>query len=223
MPSSFRIARQLLSRLENELTGQIIAAGFHVDIPPERRTQAHQAAEVLNEDVYAKFPFIAGAHRIASNRAELVLNRTWRPALEITGASYIPLRMPATCCDLSPPSSFSLRLPPTANAPGGPRKISSACWKPPSLWRQRTLRAGTVGGGWNAPALSPRFVATIDSASRLFFGKPAMYMGEGGSIPFMGMLGTKFPEAQFWSREFSVRTLMRTAPMNSFTFRPPGD
>ena len=29
------------------------------------------------------------------------------------------------------------------------------------------------------------------------FGAPARAMGEGGSIPFMGMLGDRFPEAQF--------------------------
>ena len=29
-----------------------------------------------------------------------------------------------------------------------------------------------------------------------YFGRPAAYMGEGGTIPFMGMLGAKFPDAQ---------------------------
>ena len=36
-----------------------------------------------------------------------------------------------------------------------------------------------------------------DEASQAYFGKPAMYMGEGGTIPFMAMLGEQFPDAQF--------------------------
>ena len=34
-------------------------------------------------------------------------------------------------------------------------------------------------------------------ASEAAFGAPPAYMGEGGSIPFMAMLGEKFPQAQF--------------------------
>ena len=37
----------------------------------------------------------------------------------------------------------------------------------------------------------------MQQASREFFGKPAMFMGMGGTIPFMAMLGEFFPEAQF--------------------------
>jgi len=38
---------------------------------------------------------------------------------------------------------------------------------------------------------------SMQKASDAFFGKPSMYMGTGGTIPFMGMLGERFPEAQF--------------------------
>jgi hypothetical protein len=51
--------------------------------------------------------------------------------------------------------------------------------------------------GWNAPALAPWLEASVDGASREFFRAPPAYNGEGGSIPFMGMLGEKFPGAQF--------------------------
>jgi acetylornithine deacetylase/succinyl-diaminopimelate desuccinylase-like protein len=34
-------------------------------------------------------------------------------------------------------------------------------------------------------------------ASTEHFGQPSRTFGEGGSIPFMGMLGKMFPEAQF--------------------------
>ena len=52
-------------------------------------------------------------------------------------------------------------------------------------------------GGWNAPETAPWLAESMQAASREFFGRDAMYMGTGGSIPFMGMLGQKFPGTQF--------------------------
>jgi acetylornithine deacetylase/succinyl-diaminopimelate desuccinylase-like protein len=51
--------------------------------------------------------------------------------------------------------------------------------------------------GWNAPPLAPWLEASLDKASTAAFGKPVAYQGEGGSIPFMAMLGKKFPDTQF--------------------------
>lgn len=198
VPSSFRVARQLLSRLENELTGEIIVANFHVDIPNERRVQAQQAAEVLGDDVHAKFPFAAGAGPIASNGAELVLNRTWRPALEVTGASGLPpLENAGNVLRPFTHLKLSLRLPPTADARAAVGNLRSLLEADPPYGVRVHFEPEQSANGWNAPPLSARLSESIDSASRLFFGKPAVYMGEGGSIPFMGMLGRRFPEAQF--------------------------
>jgi acetylornithine deacetylase/succinyl-diaminopimelate desuccinylase-like protein len=54
-----------------------------------------------------------------------------------------------------------------------------------------------AAAGWNAPQLAPWLEKSLHDASTAFFGKPSMYMGEGGTIPFMAMLGEKFPNAQF--------------------------
>ena len=91
VPSSFRIARQLLSRLEDETTGQIRPRDFHVDIPPARVQQARDVAKELGRDVIAKFPFVPGMHPVTDDATELLLNNTWRPALAITGAAGLPL------------------------------------------------------------------------------------------------------------------------------------
>ena len=198
VPSSFRIARQLLSRLENELTGELISPDFHVEIPAERIEQARRAAEILQEGVYTKFPFAPGAHPVSDDRTQLVLNRTWRPALEVTGASGIPpsenagnVLRPFTTLKLS------LRLPPTANAQAGLERLKSLLEADPPYGVGVRFEAEQSASGWNAPPLSQRLRDSIDAASTLYFGEPAMYMGEGGSIPFMGMLGRQFPDAQF--------------------------
>ncbi len=57
--------------------------------------------------------------------------------------------------------------------------------------------SSSSAAGWNAPALAPWLEQSLARASEAAFGAPPAYMGEGGSIPFMAMLGEKFPQAQF--------------------------
>src|SRR5690606_22058879 len=115
-PSSFRVLRALLGRLEDESTGAIKPPAFHAEIPEERRRQAQAAAAALGKEVYAKFPFVPGMRPAVSDLTELILNRTWRPALAVTGVDGVPpleaagnVLRPATALKLS------LRLPPTVD------------------------------------------------------------------------------------------------------------
>ena len=198
VPSSFRIIRELLSRIEDETTGRILVDGMHVEIPAERLKQAGKVAEVLGDEVYSKFPFLDGMVPMSDDLTELVLNRTWRPALSITGADGLPALSSAGNV-LRPYTSvkLSLRLPPTLDGKRGGELLQDALLKNPPYGAQVSLHLEKASTGWNAPALAPWLEAAIDQASQDFFGKPAMYMGEGGTIPFMGMLGEKFPGAQF--------------------------
>ncbi len=198
VPSSFRILRELLSRIEDEATGRILVEGMHAEIPAERLEQAAKVAEVLGTGVYDKFPFLPGMTPMADDLTELVLNRTWRPALSITGADGLPALSSAGNV-LRPGTSLklSLRLPPTLDGKRGGELLQQVLLKDPPHGAQVTLSLEKASTGWNAPALSPWLSGALDQASEEFFGKPAMYMGEGGTIPFMGMLGEKFPGAQF--------------------------
>ncbi|HZH43708.1 MAG TPA: M20 family metallopeptidase [Lysobacter sp.] len=198
VPSSFRLLRQLLSRLEDEATGRILVDGLHVEVPAERVEQAREAAKVLGSAIYDKFPFLPGMTPMHDDLAELVLNRTWRPALSITGADGIPPLSSAGNV-LRPYTSvkLSLRLPPTLDGKRAGEILREVLLRDPPNGAQVTLDLEKASTGWNAPALSPWLSNAIDQASREFYGKPAVYMGEGGTIPFMGMLGEKFPGAQF--------------------------
>ena len=86
VPSSFRLLRLLLARIEDAVDGRVTAPEFHVDIPQARRQQAQLAAKVLGDEVWTKFPFAAGMRPVDMDPAELILNRTWRPALVVTDA-----------------------------------------------------------------------------------------------------------------------------------------
>ncbi len=198
VPDSFRIARELLSRLEDPASGKILPSELYADIPAERIEQARQCAEVLGEEVYSKFPWIEGMQPVDSDPVELILNRTWRPQLAITGAGGLPALADAGNV-LRPGTSLklSLRLPPTVDGGevgGSVKKLLED--NPPHGARVR-FELEKDGNGWNAPALAPWLGEAVAEASRQAFGTEAAYMGEGGSIPFMGMLGEKFPDAQF--------------------------
>ena len=198
VPSSFRLLRQLLSRIEDENTGRIILEGLHVEVPAERLEQAKEAARVLDTAIFDKFPLLAGMKPMSDDLTELVLNRTWRPALSVTGVDGMPPLSSAGNV-LRPHTSvkLSLRLPPTLEGKKAGDLLKQTLEADPPNGAKVTLELEKASTGWNAPAMSSWLSNAIDTASQEFFGAPAMYMGEGGTIPFMGMLGEKFPGAQF--------------------------
>ena len=197
VPSSFRIARQLLSRIEDPATGEIVLDELKVEIPADRVAQAKAQAEVMGTTVYDRFPFVDGGGPAVSDPVELLLNRTWRSALEITAAGGIPdlgaggaVHRPSTTLRLS------VRLPPTVPADEASRALRRILEADPPHGAKVSVSAHGQTG-WSAPPLADWVSDVLGEASRAWFGPPAVAMGEGGSIPFMGMLGEMFPAAQF--------------------------
>jgi acetylornithine deacetylase/succinyl-diaminopimelate desuccinylase-like protein len=198
VPSSFRILRSLLSRLEDETSGEIRPAELHVVIPPERATQAEVAARALGQEVFARFPFVPGMQPPTDDLAELVLNRTWRPQLSVIGAEGLPplgdagnVLRPYTAAKLS------LRIPPTLDAARASEIVKTLLERDPPYGAKVSYTAEKSGLGWHAPPLEPWLETAVENASQAAYGRGVAMMGEGGSIPFMGMLGEKFPRAQF--------------------------
>jgi len=195
---SFRIARAVLSRLEDQLTGEIVPKAFHAKIPPERIEGAKVCAKILGKRGYARFPWVDGAKPQGTDPTELLLNRTWRPALAVTGAEGLPaikdagnVLRPRTALKLA------LRLPPTVDGDKAALALKQILEKNPPHGAKVRFENGGGTSGWNAPKLEPWLEGAVERASKTFFGKSAASMGEGGTIPFMGMLGRKFPKAQF--------------------------
>jgi acetylornithine deacetylase/succinyl-diaminopimelate desuccinylase-like protein len=197
VPSSFRVLRQLLSRLDDAATGEVVS-DFHVEIPAERVDQAGVCAEVLGDEVFSKFPWLDGMQPVTGDRTQLVLNRTWRPAVSITGADGMPALDNAGNV-LRPFTSvkISLRVPPTMDADAAAERLKQILEADPPYGATVSFHKEPAGSGWEAPPMSAWLFESTNAASTNFFGKPAVFMGEGGSIPFMGMLGEKFPKAQF--------------------------
>lgn len=197
VPSSFRILRQLLSRIEDENNGKILLKDFHVKIPATSIKEAKKTAAVLKNQVWTDYPLVKNAKPKGKN-AELILNRTWRPTLSITGVEGIP-EMQNAGNVLRPMTGvmLSFRLPPTCDAEKAAKTLKTKLETKPPYNAEVTLEIKDVNRGWKAPVMQTWLTNAVKEASQHYYGKEALFWGEGGSIPFMGMLGKKFPKAQF--------------------------
>jgi acetylornithine deacetylase/succinyl-diaminopimelate desuccinylase-like protein len=198
VPDSFRLARALLSRIEDAATGQVLPPVCNVEIPADRVRQAKVAAQALGENAWRKFPFAGDTRPITGDIVELLLNRTWRPTLTVIGADGLP--KPGDAGNVLRPGTtlaLSVRLPPTADAAACDRALAQALTADPPQGAKVTYVSAGAATGWNAPPLAPWLENAVQNASQATFGREAALMGEGGSIPFIGMLGEKFPDAQF--------------------------
>jgi acetylornithine deacetylase/succinyl-diaminopimelate desuccinylase-like protein len=198
VPSSFRILRRLLERLEDADTGAIRPPELSVEVPDDRRRQNAAAAVVLGDRVFSGYPFQSGVRPVLEDPEQLLLNRTWRPQLEVTGADGIPpLKRAGNVLRPSTSVKLSLRLPPTADPRAARRILKRLLEEDPPFGAQVRFEGEAGASGWNAPPTAPWLEQTVRHASVDFFGQEPCYIGEGGTIPFMAMLGERFPEAQF--------------------------
>ena len=197
-PSSFRIVRQLLARIEDAETGRILIDELQGTIPQDRMQQAQAAAKTLGDVVHRKIPFVDGMKPMSDDPAELLLNSTWRPTLSVTGVEGIPAASSAGNV-LRPMTAFvlSFRLPPGVDPERAAVAVKNTLERDPPYGAHVAFELESSMGGWNAPSSEPWLESAVQTASKNFFGRDAMYMGTGGSIPFMGMLAEKFPRTQF--------------------------
>ncbi len=197
-PSSFRLVREILSRLEDEDTGHIIVENLKVEIPEYRIKEIKAMVNVLGDEVYNTLPWVAGAGPITNDKVEMVMNNTWLPMLSVVAADGLPavkdggnVLRPYTTIKLS------LRIPPTLDAKAAQNIVEELFTSNPPYGAAVSMEFEEPATGWEAPPLAQWLDDAIQHASETVYSKPALAMGEGGTIPFMSMLGEIFPEAQF--------------------------
>jgi acetylornithine deacetylase/succinyl-diaminopimelate desuccinylase-like protein len=198
-PTPFRIVSQLLARIENPVNGELLLDDLQASIPKDRRAQATAAAKALGGAVAGKLPWAQGVKPISNDPVELIINSTWRATLAVTGADGLP-PVGSAGNVLLPELSFklSLRLPPTIDATRAAHSLRDALERDPPYGAQVRFESEGGTNGWNAPAFAPWLEESIARASREVYGLDAAHIGCGGSIPFMGMLGARFPSTQFF-------------------------
>ena len=205
VPSSFRIMRQVLDRLEDSATGRLLPASFHCEVPADRLAQAKATAAILGEEVYKRFPWAhydcGGSTSFAlpttTDPLQALLNRTWTPTLSVTGAEGFPALKDAGNV-LRPYTAFklSLRLPPLVDAASAVQEMKALLEDNAPYQARVTFESGGGATGWNAPSTTPWFESALNAASLAHFGAPVGYIGQGGTIPLMNMLSQGFPTAQ---------------------------
>jgi acetylornithine deacetylase/succinyl-diaminopimelate desuccinylase-like protein len=198
-PTPFRIVGQLLARLENPVTGDLLLDELQGPLPKDRFAQIKAAAQVLGSTVAGKMPWADGVRPVSNDPVELIINSTWRATLAVTGADGLP-PIPSAGNVLLPELAFklSLRLPPTCDPARAATAVREALERDPPYGAQVRFESGSATAGWNAPAFAPWLEESIMRASREVYGTDAVHIGCGGSIPFMGMLGEQFPRTQFF-------------------------
>ncbi|HEX3915404.1 MAG TPA: M20/M25/M40 family metallo-hydrolase [Steroidobacteraceae bacterium] len=198
-PTPFRLLGQLIARVENPVSGELTLPELHADIPEDRRAQISAAAAVLGAQFLDKIPFAPGVMPVSADPVELLVNNTWRPSLAVTGADGLP-PLSAAGNVLLPEISLkvSLRLPPTVEPARAGRAVQEALQRNPPYGAQVSFEPESSSGGWNAPAFAPWFEHSMQRASRQVYGRDAVSLGGGGTIPFLRMLGERFPATQFF-------------------------
>lgn len=198
VPCSFRIIRQLLDRIENSATGEVLLPEFQVSIPSERIEQAKEAAKVLQDTIYTTLPLIKGMQPMSEDLSELLLNRTWRAFLSVISAEGLPSHKSAGNV-LRPFTSMklSIRIPPMCDPAQALTALKKVLESHPPLGVKVIFKPESPAMGWNAPKMDAWLAHSVEQSSNDYFGLPVRYLGEGGTIPFMGMLGQMFPNAQF--------------------------
>jgi acetylornithine deacetylase/succinyl-diaminopimelate desuccinylase-like protein len=198
VPSSFRVLRQLISRLEDENSGKILPEYLHAEIPAQRQRQNQRMADALGDAIFTAYPFCEGVEPQGENNLERILNRTWRPALSVTGVDGMPSLDHAGNV-LRPHTSLklSMRLPPTVDGDVATQHMKTTLEADPPDNAKVSFEAEHAASGWNAPDIADWLDTSLEKSSQAAFGQGVMYMGEGGTIPFMAMLGDFFPRAQF--------------------------
>jgi acetylornithine deacetylase/succinyl-diaminopimelate desuccinylase-like protein len=198
VPSSFRVLRILLNRLENADTGEVLMKDLYPEIPAERLKQVKETAAVIGEAVYSKFPWQPGAQPVAKDLTELLLNRTWRPQLGITGAAGLPpLDTAGNVLRSHTALRLSLRVPPLVDTTAAALKLKLLFETDPPYGAKVSYDADEPADGWDAPATAPWLESALRRGSEAFFGQPPCYTGEGGTLPLLTMLGERFRDAQF--------------------------
>ena len=205
VPSSFRIMRQVLDRLEDSATGRLLPQSFHCAIPADRMAQAKATAATLGDELYKRFPWAhydcegssAFTLPMTTDPVEALLNRTWRPTLSVTGAEGFPALKDAGNV-LRPYTAFklSLRFPPLVDASQAVQELKKLLEDNAPYNAKVTFEGGGGATGWNAPSTVDWFENALNDASQSFFGAPCGTIGQGGTIPLMNLLSKGFPKAQ---------------------------
>ena len=198
IPSSFRIQRILLDRVEDSNSGEILIPEMHVEISDKVRNEAEDLGGLLGDELWSQLPVVDNLKPQNEGAAEILLDMNWRPAMSVIGADGLPPTQTAgnvlrTNTDLK----LSFRIPPGVSAEKIDLILKEKFEQNPPYGAIVEYIADAAADGFHAPAMDGKLAEALNEASMHISGLPPMATWVGGTIPFMAMMQEKYPKAQF--------------------------
>lgn len=198
VPSSFRIIRNLLDRIEDSVTGVMKVPELFQDISEDELAKVESVAKVLGDSIFTKVEWFGSTQPMTHDVVQGLLNKTLRPTLSVTGADgFPPLAVAGNVLRPKTSLKLSIRVPPAVDANQAFEKVKEVLTRDPPYQASVEVKKVGAGNGFAPKPLDQWMSDVIQQASLNYFGTDALYMGEGGSIPFMGALAEMFPRAKF--------------------------
>lgn len=189
VPTSFRLLRLLLDRIEDPATGAVALPELRAE--PTRAGDGHDDVPWTAASVY---PVVPGLVLAGDSDRQRLAARAWTPALTVIGMDGIPsVRDGGNVLRPSTTAKLSIRLPPTVDARAAAQAVEATLTADPPDGALVTVHTEAPATGWVAPALDPWVEEAMGRASVAAYGRPPASQGEGGTIPFLAMLGDRFP------------------------------
>ena len=198
IPSSFRIQRMLLDRVENSSTGEVLIPEMHVEISDKIKQEAATLGSILGDELWKSLPVVNTLEPQTRGADQILLDINWRPAMSVIGADGMPPVQTAgnvlrTHTDLK----LSFRIPPGVKAEYVQGVVKEMLEKDPPYGAEVTYHATEPADGFHAPPLHDGVAKALDEVSMKLTGYSPMATWIGGTIPFMAMIQNKYPNACF--------------------------
>jgi acetylornithine deacetylase/succinyl-diaminopimelate desuccinylase-like protein len=198
VPSSFRILRELLDRVEDSVTGKVLVPEMHAEIPEAAVRSTHDIAHEFGDVLAKEIPSTPGLELMGATEADRLLRRTWSPTLSVIGMGGIPQpEIAGNVLRAYTTAVLSFRLPPTVDEKAAGDAVVKLLQADPPSHASVEVSVRSDGHGWAAPEFAPWLSSAVEAASLDAFGRPVGYTGEGGSIPFLASLAKRYPGVQF--------------------------
>ena len=198
IPSSFRIMRILLDRVEDAITGRVLIPEMHVDISSETRDKAIALAEIVGNSIWEQFPTVESLVPVAETTEDMIIAMNWEPTLSIIGADGIPaVQVAGNVLRTNTDLKLSFRIPPGIDSESVISLAKEALEADPPSGAEVTFSPDSCADGFHAPPLEGKVRDAINDASMALTGLPPLATWTGGTIPFMAMMQGKYPDAMF--------------------------
>ena len=194
VPSSFRIARELLERIESGKTGEMVPE-LQVPVPEQKLKEASANAKLNGSGIHTSLCMCKGVQPVTLNLEELYLNNVWKAQMEVIGQGGIPsLAQAGNVLRDHTELLVSLRTPPTLSCTAAFDTIKNILTSQVPYNAKVEVEMESFGDGWFSGHLSAALISTVDKHSMEVFGNPALLYGSGCTIPFIHLIQQQLPK-----------------------------